>query len=545
MIKHGKLLLILTVVAGLISVAASAGAQTAKVTAVVLYVQYQSGGSGAWKQAKVGTQLPAGSTIRTQKRSKCEVKFPDGSYVRLGPRSQMVVQRVTGRQMRLKYGSLFGHVVAGHGARIESGKAVAAVKGTDVLVQTDDGPPIVHVWNSAGGVDWSWEDILMNIPSGFGTGGSGGPKGLFPVPPPFFAGGEFAPFWIGLAPGMSQPNTPGGNAGFGFQWSYLIMNELLRQSNPGGHHYPANLGDLAVDVSDAPKRARTNAVAMLDTMKRTAAASSLSFTAQPQEIPVNTAFGKRFFGPYIDTDAFGLWGEGKSFAGVRARPHGVLDDWYIELGAMGLTEFEGDWDTFLSEAFAATRSDSGEITLGRQHYLEGPVNNSDLGTLLGFTTFDGARWKSPASSEFGVDIAYVNDYYPFSGAWDAHGWVGRFTDTVAGMQLGANVVHDSMNGTGYSIDVSTSPVPLQLDLYGEFGTRPDGQHIETWGVYFPQLYQTNDIDLFVEYAERGNEPGVLSLAAYKEFDDRFVGLLNAHKEMGNDVSFSIGGLWSF
>ncbi len=535
-----------------VMIGASAGAvraaAQAKVTAVVLYVYHCPAGSNTWKRAQVGTTLSAGSKVRTKKRSKCQIKFPDGSYVRLGSRSEMVIRKVTSRRMQLKYGNLFGHIITGNGARIESGKAVAAIKGTDVNVSNppgSTGPPSLMVWNSLMGVDWSvGGQPGFNVPSGFGTGPGAGGAGTNPVPPPFFAGGSYNPQWMGLRSGLTDFTTPGGQGGQQFQQEQLLNNQVLHRNSPGSDHFKDNTGDLEVKVSSADVKNRQRTAALLDVMKLSSA-SNVTVQAEPVEMPMRRMFGKRFFGPYIDTEVFGLWGEAGSSAGVRVRPRAIIDDWFVEFGGTAWIQSDDDWDVYLSEAFATRRSDRGELTIGRQHYVEGPVNNAALGTVLGFDTFDGVRLKPEILDDIAVDVAYVHDFHPFSASWDREGWFGRFSHSAAGAVFAGNVMYENVDGYGCSVDVSLPVIPEKLDVYGEFGSRPDNSHVQTWGLYFPELYQEQDLDLFIEYAQRGDEPGLLSATAYQEIGDDFVGLLNVQKEMGDDVEFSVGGMWSF
>jgi hypothetical protein len=93
--------------------ASAQGAPAAKITAVVVSVEHRVGATGQFTRSKVGTLLPAGSRVRTGKRSKCEIRFPDGSIIRMGPTSDMVIQGVTDKNMQLQKGTLFAKFVSG------------------------------------------------------------------------------------------------------------------------------------------------------------------------------------------------------------------------------------------------------------------------------------------------------------------------------------------------------------------------------------------------------------------------------------------------
>ena len=544
-------------IAVLISAGAAsvAVAQTVKITAIVLSVQHRSGPSGDWAGSRIGTTLPAGSRVRTGKRSKCEIKFPDGSIIRMGPRSDIVIQAVKGRDLQLRYGSLWAKFVVGSGARIKGGSAVAAIKGTTLEFRSKPNPDGTStddctVYETKEGVDFETERGTIPLWGGFGSTFSAVRPAVptaMPQPPAEFAGGSYSPDWMGYPSGANMLTTPGADAGLvGTQQQYT-SRRAVTLALPGtyGQDDGPREGDLEVIVSQVPGRSsRSSSGALFAMAQAPQVASSLFEATVGQTTMPQDVFGKRFFGPYLHTDVFGLWGETESMAGVRIRPTAVVGDWYLELGVTSWGDFDGNWRTHITEGFAATRSKGRELTIGRQHYLEGPVNNSDLGTIIGFDPIDAVRWRVPVLDNCTMDVGYVQDYLPFSNR-DLSGYFARAQTNIRGGMVGLNWVHENTVGSAYSFDVSFPLVKDVIDIYGEFGTDTVGRHVETVGFYFSHLYQHHDIDLFMERAQRGGEPTLTSVVAYKQITDDFLGLALVQKSSGEPASFSIGGMWEF
>ena len=530
-------------------------AETVKITAIVLSVQHRSGPSGDWATSKVGSQLPAGSRVRTGKRSKCEIKFPDGSIIRMGPRSDMVIQAVKGRDLQLEYGSLWAKFVTGSGARIKGGSAVAAIKGTTLSFRSNPNPDGTStddctVYETKEGVQFETERGTIPLWGGFGSAFSAvRPKVpvATPQPPAQFAGGRYSPDWTGYESGANMRTTPGADAGLVNKQEQYASKRAVTLTLPGtyGEEEGPREGDLEVVVSQVPRRSSRSGSGALFAMAQAPEVASAIFettiaqTTMPQDV-----FGKRFFGPYLHTDVFGIWGETESLAGLRIRPTAVVGDWYLELGGTSWGDLDGNWHTFMTEAFAATRSKGRELTIGRQHYLEGPVNNSDLGTIIGFDPIDAVRWRVPVCENWTMDVGYVQDYLPFSNQ-DLSGYFARAQTNVSGGMVGVNWVRENTIGSAYSFDVSFPLVKDVIDVYGEFGTDTAGRHVETVGFYLAHLYQHHDIDLFMERAQRSGEPTLTSVVAYKQLSDEFLGLVLVQKSSGDSARFSIGGMWEF
>ena len=532
--------------------ASAQGAPAAKITAVVVSVEHRVGATGQFTRSKVGTLLPAGSRVRTGKRSKCEIRFPDGSIIRMGPTSDMVIQGVTDKNMQLQKGTLFAKFVSGSGARIQGGSAVAAVKGTTMDYSSFENPDGTFtdgctVYSSASGVDFETLGGTTALSAGFGASWSAGqplgPPASNPQPPQQFGHGQYLPPWSGVGPGMSQQSTPGGDAGLNWQQSSFSIGSTVNSALPGA--YGAEFGDLHVDVQSASvARERGTGIDTL-AMARMPIMGAAAVTAVMGQTPVSRELlGKRFFGPYLHTNVFGVWGDGGSVAGLRVRPTAVVGDWYVEVGGTATHDFHGRWHTRLTEAFAANRSEDTEITIGRQHYLAGPVNNSGLGTVIGFDTLDAIRWQRQIDHRYHVDLALVHDYLPLGGE-KIRGYVGRAQVGICGGVIGGNWVHEHSRGAGKSLDFSFPALPGKLDVYGEYGSNSDDRHVETWGIYLPGLYQTDDIDLFIERASCSGKPTVNSLVAYKQANEKVTGVFMAHKSSGGSWKVGIGGMWDF
>lgn len=559
--------------------AAAAQAPTAKITALALSVQHRVGATGQWTASKIGTLLPAGSRVRTDGRSKAEIRFPDGSIVRMGPRSDLVIQAVTDRQMQLKYGTLWGKFVSGQGARIQGGSAVAAIKGTTLDYSTiphDDGTftDTCNVYETEFGVDFITSAGVTPLPAGMGIkwrgssstrpglqpggqqpGGQqpdgqqpgGQPAGQPPAPPtatpvpPQNVAAHLYVSWSDLQTGTHTVTTPGTSAGRDFKTGGFAAQKVVNDALPGT--FGEEEGDLEVIVGSASAAGSASRPSPLMIANLPRIADSV-VAATIHQTPSRELFGKRFYGPYINADAYGLWAEEDSIIGGRFRPSAVVGDFYLEVGANVFNDFDGGWDAQLSEAFALTRSDNSEITIGRQHFLEGPVNNSDLGSILGFDTIDAARIRRQLDDRWTIDFGIVLDYLPFSCRTTSGAFL-RTQNAVGPGMLGLNLVYDDEYDFGYGLDLAWPAIPGQLDVYGEYGNTSEKRAVSTLGVYFPGLYQSEDIDLFIERATRHGEADLWSLVAYQSVNDRLTGVFLLQKCGRDDPSFSIGGIVEF
>jgi hypothetical protein len=95
------------------------------------------------------------------------------------------------------------------------------------------------------------------------------------------------------------------------------------------------------------------------------------------------------------------------------------------------------------------------------------------------------------------------------------GWLASTKTAVGGGFFGAQAMSvGKVSGkTGFTASFSQPLQPGTLDAYGEIGTGPDKESLITLGAYLPGLYQSSDIDAFIEYSKHGSYKNSLSVLA--------------------------------
>ena len=533
----GKWITVVGVVLGLVLPGQPLLAQPkVKITAIVLNVTHRIGAEGKFAKSKVGTQLPVNSRVRTGPRSKCEMKFPNGTVVRMAPRSDVVITSVSARKVKLVSGQVLANVVKGSGAQIEGAVATAAVRGTVMLFK---GPPVpggfeeLTVWHGQAEFSTPAGSIMLGHQQTAGAGPTGPPTPPLPGFPFAFPTGTPTPWWFGLKPGMNVQSTPGTTAGTEFKQDKASSGQS--QTTKRAIDKPSSAAlEVVVESASPPSVANKGGPAGL--MLAAVPGAFGGRDTQP-----TTAFGRRFYGPRSQLDVFGLLYTGGSFAGARVRTSGIWgSDLYLEFGGQTVTDLDGEWHTTLSEGFGLWRHDEGDLIAGRQHYLQGPVNNSTLGSLFSYTNFDGILLHREGG-ELSADLAWVDSYdRDIVKPGEGSGALGRLGGPLLGGHVGVNCFHENGQGTGVSADIAYPLVPGQLDLYAEFGDDPWGQHLATRGVYFPSLYQTRGLDLFIERAERSGYDSMWSATAYQEMRHGWTGVFSARRMQGDDWEGAVG-----
>jgi hypothetical protein len=366
-----------------------------------------------------------------------------------------------------------------------------------------------------------------------------------------FPTGSSSPWWNGLMSGVDTESTPG------FAISGEIKSQelsILANEDFFNPPVPEGNGGIGIIVCSPPGRYGDGV-----TVNSILAAQASGSASVVGGIPLIMAgginfeqaagpekLGKKFYGPRSRIDVFGLLDtDDHSYAGIRGRANGIYGNLYFEVGDTVIKDFDEDWNNKVSEAFAIWRQGNTDVTFGRQHYLEGPANNNPLGSLFSFFTFDGIRIHHQAS-RLSADLAWIDSFKDrIVESDEGAGWLGRLRTPVGGGHVGVTVFNEHGAGTGHSLDLSYPLLPGDLDLYAELGDDPLGRHLETWGLYFPKLYQTAGLDIFVEYAKRRNYDSVLSIMAYQEIKNDWTAVFTAKKASGEDFEVGIGAIKRF
>ncbi len=530
-----------------------------KVIAAMLSVRHRVGPTGSFVPTKVGALLPPGSRLQTGARSKCALKFPDGGVIRVDQNSDLIIQSAAGTSLKLTSGRLWAKVIAGTTARVQGASGVAVVKGTE---WTFDGQTITCY---DGDVAYETAAGSTDVPAGFsGSAGEGGQVSVEPAPGRNYPGADLIQWFGGLREGTSVAATPGSPPGGTRRGADWPIDGVIT----GAAGAP---GDLHVIIEGRPDRAQTAPGLAGGTAASWRRLSAFEpWGSFPGVNPNNLApvgvggpglggtltvadlgterqgepLGKQyFFGPYTLMDTFGYVADNGSSFGFRARPHVVYGPWYFEAGVTPHTSsWYGD-GVDVSELFAMLRRPWGEVTIGRQRFLEGPVNNSRLGSILSFETGDAVRFKTDLD-KFTFDAAYVETMSPIIRPHSA-GWYGRVSYPVAGGTVAANLVRHDGGDVGWSADLSLPVVRGYLDAYGEVGRDSWGRNLHTIGMYCPWLYQHGKMDLFVEFADRDELPGQATVRLYKHFGDHLTTVLAIDKRHDDDLGFGAGVVWRF
>ncbi len=546
-------------VVGALLATSAVGAQQGdrvKIVAIQLSVRHRVGPAGDFVKSTVGALLPPGSRVQTGARSKCALRFPDGGVIRLDERSDLVIQSASGTSMQLSGGRLWAKVIAGTTARVEGSRGVAVVKGTE---WTFDGESVTCY---DGDVTFETAAGSTDIPRGYeGRADPDGAVEIRSAPARQYPGGDLIQWFGGLRVGEAILATPGSAPGIERKERDALGDRTMREA------VTPTKGTLNVIVQGdtgsaqgARQRAAEHYIsdarwghfpgvdpnALAPAMVSRPSFGSLAIPSGIESQVPQLPDRQYFFGPYTPADAFAYIAESGSSFGLRVRPH-VVCLWgplYVEVGATTrASTWYGD-GTDITEAFAQVRQDWGEVTVGRQRFLRGPVNNSRLGSILSFETGDAVRFSTDADN-LGIDVAYVRKMSPIIGP-TSRGWYARAEHPVLKGLAAVNLVaHEGQGGPGYSLDASIPVIEGTLDLYGEVGRDAFDRNLYTAGLYFPSLYQQQEIDLFVEYADRQQAAGLATLRLYKHFGEHVTTVLSVDKPSGGGVNFGGGVIWRF
>ncbi len=111
-------------------------AQNAKITRITGGVTHRVGATGSFIASRAGTQLPAGSRVRTDATGRAEVALPNGTVFRISERTDLVLESPSKAQV--SRGQIYARVIAGTAVQIGGATATAAVRGTTLELEVGD-----------------------------------------------------------------------------------------------------------------------------------------------------------------------------------------------------------------------------------------------------------------------------------------------------------------------------------------------------------------------------------------------------------------------
>lgn len=126
----------------------------ATVTKIVKLVEWQRYRTTRWQKASLENLLLVGDTIRTGADAKTELQYGDGSVTRVGSLTSLTLTGEGKRELRLDSGKVWLHIQkGGAGMRVITPGAVAAVTGTELLVEFDPVKQLTEVTVFEGSVN--------------------------------------------------------------------------------------------------------------------------------------------------------------------------------------------------------------------------------------------------------------------------------------------------------------------------------------------------------------------------------------------------------
>jgi hypothetical protein len=139
-----------------VAAAASGDPYQATVTKIVKLVEWQRYRTTRWQKASIDNLLLVGDTLRTGTDAKAELLYGDGSVTRVGSLTSLTLTGDNKRELHLDSGRVWLHIQkGGAGMRVITPGAVAAVTGTELMVEFDAAKKLTEVTVFEGSVNVS------------------------------------------------------------------------------------------------------------------------------------------------------------------------------------------------------------------------------------------------------------------------------------------------------------------------------------------------------------------------------------------------------
>ncbi len=252
--------------------------------------------------------------------------------------------------------------------------------------------------------------------------------------------------------------------------------------------------------------------------------------------------------PSLGGMVFGFSGN-PGFIGGRGDASGVIGQtrYYLESNALKFTnDPASEWVTRLASSAYVERTVGLNWTVfaGRQRFFAGPVFQNQVSSQLIADRYSGAGIRGDYG-RWSLESAWLYDSNPeVAGA--QRGALASLYYHLKGGILGVHALEATAveSGHGHTASIVYPVLPHKLDIYGEVGQGVDGANLQTYGMYFPALYQKTDVDLFLEYGRHEGVGHALSLVACKQYTDRLElrGYIN---RLNTSTFIGMGGIWRF
>jgi len=215
---------------------------------------------------------------------------------------------------------------------------------------------------------------------------------------------------------------------------------------------------------------------------------------------------------------FGFTGSNPNFYGLRTDIRGRLGKTLYTVQSNTLKLSNQDWATRLDSLAVLEHpvTDRWTVFAGRQRFYRGPVMRNLMSSQLIADRYSGAG-VSGRTKQWTAEAAWLYDANS-EGRGAQGGAMASLEATVKGAMLGAHYLHaDGLTkGDGYTGSYSLSLIRDEVETYGEVGTGVDGMRLETYGLYFPGIYQRFDLDTYIEYGRHGGMGSAVSLSTCKQ-----------------------------
>lgn len=569
-------------------------AQVAKITFIQGVVEHLPTGQAKYLTSSVGVALNEGFRVRTGKRSRAEIRFANNNVVTLSQLAECLIHNV--RDMDLTRGKMRGEYSSA--ARVRSGSTVANITGTVLIIESileDDGSVTSVINYVAGdprkplnqqGLDVLTPDGRVTIPPGVSVRFNTRPPAMgTPIdrsvdesphrPPPAerFRRGDAPPErFVELIidhhlAGNNIPNAAIHNTVGTDTQVNLRLDSMQRQQDTTFNHLTEpeavsvarNLGRFVEVPPPEPSDGDTGDVGVI---VNSPVGPNHPRWRRPVKrspaVPEGLGGVPNYFAPRFDSSLFLFKGEGSNRSlSAFLRERGVIGGVYWEFAVTPSNFFDPTTgstrsDLDVTDAFVVIKNNRwGSLTIGRQRFLKGPIQNTIIGTLQrqGGRDIQDAITFSPkfSNKRVSLDLSYIIDAFPSGLATAVSGTqpgaYGRLQYQANCGTFGVNVAGNSLAPqTGVTGDFSVPLIRNQLDFYGEIGTDTFSRDVRTFGVYFPGLYQKYNVDVFIERTSLKDFglPNEWLLRIYPRINQNLSALIAVDKESGGDTRIGVG-----